>query len=130
MTRQVIDRTAFLSQVTDVPKEDVALPEFGNGTVIPVWGMTALERSRFEKSFAPKGKTLDERIVEFRQRLVVACCKNDDGVQIFTSDDIVALGNKSAKVLERIVNAAQRLSGMTNEDIEATVKNSETTQSV
>lgn len=128
MTREVISKDRFLNEANTVPKEDVPLPEFGNGTVIPVWGLTAAERSKYEKSFTSKGKTLDERLVEFRQRLIVACCRNDDGVQIFTLSDVEALGQKSAQIIERIVNVAQRLSGMTNEDIETTVKNSETTR--
>ena len=47
MTRIVIDRAAFLAAPMSVPKEDVALPELGNGTVIPVWGMTARDRTAF-----------------------------------------------------------------------------------
>lgn len=125
MTRVVINRAEFFAKAADIPREDVPLPEFGNGTVIPVWGMTALERSKYEKGFTTKaGKTIDDRLLEFRQRLVVECCRDDEGKRIFTLDDIQALGSKSAALLERIVNVCQRLSGMTNEDIEATVKNS------
>jgi hypothetical protein len=120
----------FLAPV-QVPKEDVPLPEFGEGCVIPVWGMTARERTLFEKGFTSKtGKTIEDRVKEFRERLVLACCKNDDGIQLFTPEDISRLGDQRADILERIVNAAQRLSGMTNADIEETVKNSAATQPV
>jgi len=130
MSRVVIDRSAFLSPVA-VPREDVALPEYGEGCVIPVWGMTARERTLFEKNFvSTSGKPLEARTKEFRERLVLACCKTDDGVAIFTPEDITQLGNQRADILERIVNVAQRLSGMSNADVEATVKNSETTQPV
>lgn len=129
MSRVVVSRDMFLSGLADIPREDVPLPELGNGTVIPVWGMSALDRTRYEKSFTGKrGKTIEERIEQFRQRLVVACCKDDDGNPIFTEEDVAELGRKRADVLERIVNVAQRLSGMTTEDIETTVKNSEQTQ--
>jgi len=53
----------------------------------------------------------------------VACCRGDDGAPIFTIDDVAAIGSKRADVLERIVNAAQRLSGMSKADIEETVGN-------
>lgn len=129
MTRVVVDRSAFLSGLNDRRREDVPIPELGEGAVIPVWGMTARERTAFEKSFTGKqGQTLDARIAEFRERLVVACCRNDDGSQIFTPADVSEIGQKRADVIERIVNAAQRLSGMTKGDIEDTVKNSAETQ--
>lgn len=128
MTRTVIDRATFITAAPARRKEDVPLPEYGEGCVIPVWGMTARERTEFEKSFTSKsGKTLDDRVKEFRERLVLACCKNDDGVAIFTPEDVQALGTTNADILERIVNACQRLSGMSNQDIEDTVKNSVTT---
>lgn len=129
MTRQVVSREQFLSGGKQRPREDVPLPELGNGTVIPVWGMTAGERTKYEKSFSGKsGKTIDARIEQFRQRLVVACCRDDDGTPIFTEADVAELGQYRADVFERIVNVCQRLSGMTNEDIETTVKNCEETQ--
>ena len=122
--RTVIDRNSFFANAQSVPREDVPLPEFGEGVVIPVWGMTARERTNFEKSFTNKtGKTIEERIREFRERLVMTCCRDDAGSVLFTQDDLSAIGSKRADVLERIVNAAQRLSGMTKEDIEDTVKN-------
>ena len=129
MSRTVIDRATFITAAPARRKEDVPLPEYGDGCVIPVWGMTARERTEFEKSFTGKsGKTLDDRVKEFRERLVLACCKSDDGVAIFTPEDVAALGNTRADVLERIVNKCQELSGMTNADIEDTVKNSGATQ--
>jgi hypothetical protein len=124
MTRLVIDRAGFLAGLSEKPREDVPIPELQAGAVIPVWGMTARERTAFEKQFAGKnGNTIDARVQEFRERLVVACCKDDAGQPIFLPEDVSAIGSKRADVLERIVNAAQRLSGFTKEDIEATVGN-------
>jgi hypothetical protein len=54
---------------------------------------------------------------------VVACCKSDDGVPLFTTADVQAIGQQRADVVERIVNAAQRLSGFSSADIETTAKN-------
>lgn len=128
--RVVVTRDALLKSPAAGPqREDVPLPELGHGTVIPVWGMNAGHRTRYERSFSgKKGTTIEARILEFRQRLVVECCRNDDGTPIFTLEDVQALGNVRADVIERIVNVAQRLSGMSNTDIEDTVKNSEETQ--
>ena len=124
MSRVVLSKTAFLSTANDRKREDVPMPEFGEGAVIPVWAMTARERTAFERQFAnANGKTVDARVQEFRERLLVACCRNDDGSPMFTADDVQALGGKDAAVIERLVNAAQRLSGFTQQDIEQTVGN-------
>ena len=47
--RTVIDPAAFRTPLP-VLREDVPVPEFGDDVVMPVWGMTALERTRFEQS--------------------------------------------------------------------------------
>ena len=121
--RKVIERGAFL-QPLSVPREDVQVPELGEGCVIPVWGMTAGERTRFEQGLLDKnGKQSAAKVQEVRARLLVACCRNDDGTPLFTMDDIAAIGQQRADVIERIVNVAQRLSGFSNADIEATAKN-------
>lgn len=123
MTRLVVDRAAFLA-LDDRAREDVPVPELGTGAVMPVWGMTARERTAFERQFANKqGQTIEARMSEFRERLVLACCKTDDGQPIFLAEDVAALGRKRADVVERLVNAAQRLSGFTKEDIQETVGN-------
>lgn len=121
--RKVIERGAFL-QPLSVPREDVPVPELGEGCVIPVWGMTAGERTRFEQGLLDKnGKQSAAKVQEVRARLLVACCRNDDGTPLFTMDDIAAISQQRADVIERIVNVAQRLSGFSNADIEATAKN-------
>jgi len=122
MSRTVIDPAAFRTPLP-VPREDVPVPEFGEGVVVPVWGMTALERTRFEQSMQGKSGPVAARVLEIRERLVVACCKSDDGVPLFTAADVQAIGQQRADVVERIVNAAQRLSGFTAADIETTAKN-------
>jgi hypothetical protein len=125
--RRVIDRATFLEN-TALPREDVPVPELGEGAVVPVWGMTAGERTRFEQSMLENGKQSKSRLAEIRQRLVVATCRNDDGSPLFTADDVAAIGQKRADIIERIVNVAQRLSGFSGADLEATVKNSDAIQ--
>jgi hypothetical protein len=124
MSRVVLSKAAFLASANDRKREDVPMPEFGDGAVIPVWAMTARERTTFERQFATSnGKTVDARLQEFRERLLVASCRTDDGQPMFTLEDVAAIGSKDAAIVERLVNAAQRLSGFTQQDIEATVGN-------
>jgi hypothetical protein len=122
MSRTTVDAATFKA-LRPVSKEDVPLPEFGDGVVISVWGMTAGERTRFEQSMQGKSGPIAARVAEIRERLVIACCKTDDGQPMFTVDDIDALRQQPADIIERIVNVAQRLSGFSAADIEATAKN-------
>jgi hypothetical protein len=107
-------------------KVDVPVPELGAGKVIPVWGMTVEERTEFDDSVmsltAIKKKQAKKTI---RQRLMVECCRNDDGVQLFTSDQVEQLGKRRNDVVERIVNVALDLSGYTEQDIDTIAKNLE-----
>ena len=41
MSRVVLSKAAFLASANDRKREDVPMPEFGDGAVIPVWAMTA-----------------------------------------------------------------------------------------
>lgn len=128
MTRQVVSREQFLTGLRTTPREDVPIPELGNGCVVPVWGMSALEYTRYQQQFQGKnGKLNQSRFAEFRQRLVVQCCRTDDGQPIFTESDVAEIGRQRADVIERIVTACQRLSGITTEDPEDAIKNSDAT---
>ena len=116
-----LNRDSFLKPFT-VPQEVVELPELG-GSVI-VRGMTARQRSEFERQFqTPAGKPSKSRQAEVRERLIIAYVVDDDGNALFTVDDIEAIGKQSAAIVERIVNVAQRLCGITDTDVEDMAKN-------
>lgn len=127
MSRTVATAEEFLtSPALDRPKEDIPVPELGEGKVIPVWGMTPKERTEWEdrQSRLPKEKRTSHKM-QIRQRWIVECCRDDDGKKIFTIGQIEQLGERSGFVVERLVNAALRLSGATDEDVEKLVKNSD-----
>ena len=104
----------------DLKTKDVKVPEWG-GTV-RVKTMTGPERGKFEEKAFVDGKT---DFSTFRQRLIAMTVCDEDGKLIFTEADIAALGNKSAKALDRVFAAAQKLNGLGRDDIEDMVKNSE-----
>lgn len=120
--RVVVNRELFLT-----PKSrtvvDVPLPELGNGTVVPVVGMSAKEWTAFQAEQTGKDGKPNAKAKRVRERLVVACCRDDNGGPIFTADDVEAIGAVSAGVIERIVNAALQASGITDADVEALEKN-------
>ena len=114
-------REAFLQVARAVPEEVVETPA---GSVRVV-GMTAGERSAFERSMQnAKGKPLPARMRETRERLVVATARDADGRPLFTADDVGELGAVAAAVLEPLVNAAMRVCGMSESDVEDMAGNS------
>jgi len=126
VTRSIVSADEFLnSPAMDRQKVDVPVPELGEGKVIPVWGMTPRERTEWEdkQSRLPKDKRAAQKS-EIRERILVECCRNDDGVQLFTIDQISKLGQRRGDVVERLVNVALELSGFTGKDLEYIVKNS------
>lgn len=125
MSRIVATAEEFLtSPQTERPKEDVPVPELGEGKVIPVWGLNPAERTDFEDRLGrqPKNKK------QVRQRWVVECCRNDDGTKIFNTSQLEQLGQRSSVVVERLIDVALRLSGVTGQDLEKLAKNSDGVQ--
>lgn len=113
----------------DLPTEDVDVPEWG-GTV-RVRGLTGTERDSYEAAmlnFRTKGRKVDSEMdmSEFRVRLVAKAIVDAEGKRLFSDRDVRALGMKSAVALNRIYEVAERLSGLTSEDVEELAKNSET----
>lgn len=118
----------MLLKPVERPSETVELPELGEGVSVIVTGMTARERSEFDQQFVSrKGEPMKKRIAEGRERIVVACCRDEEGNRLLSQEDVSQLGKQSCAVIERIVNVAQRLSGMTKDELENAVKNSEQT---
>ncbi len=109
----------------DRPTEDVPVPEWG-GTV-RVRTLSGSERDAFEESIVETRK--GERKVKMqnaRAKLVALACIDKDGQLLFSANDVRELGQKSSKALDRVFIAASKLSGISDDDVEELVKNSET----
>jgi hypothetical protein len=126
---------AQLTRETLLSKEVLKIEkvEFENGDFTFVTQMTGRERDNFEQSLIKKIKdkkgqvTGFEQITEdFRAKLAVCTVCDDQGVLVFEKNDWSTLSqNISAAKLEKIVNAAQKLNAISEEDKEALVKNLE-----
>lgn len=115
-TGGLLSAAAILS-APDLPHEDVAVPEWG-GTV-RIRTMMSRERDQFEGwLLANSGK--HENV---RGHLVALCAVGEDGQRLFTIEQAAALGEKSAKAMDRLFEAAQRLNGMGVADIKDLEKN-------
>ena len=102
----------------DTVIEKVETPEW-NGGYVYVKGMTAAARGKLEATNVDqRGKQHRIKLVELRERIAVVSVCDENGKLIFTQADIMALGEKSAAPLQRIVEVSNRLSGVTEEDIE------------
>lgn len=112
----------------DSQVEDVVVPEWG-GTV-RLRSLSGEERDRFDKAsvrVTGKGKAETREVVieGLKARLVAMSAVDDAGNRIFTDAQVAALGKKNAAVLDRLFVVAQRLSGLTNADVEELAGESE-----
>lgn len=114
MTQAYLSRENIL-EAADTPFMDVQVPEWG-GTV-RVKGLNGTERDRFEAGMI--GKDYEN----VRARLVALAIVDADGKRLFSDRDVLALGRKSGKALQRVFEAAQRLAGLLPEDIEQMTEN-------
>lgn len=106
---------------------DVQIPEL-NGKV-RIRSMTAREKSQFERSFqSAKGKPLESRKAEIRERMIVAACVDESGNPLFTAENVEQLGRQNVRVIDRIVAEIHDLWGSTDEDVEDLAKNSDETE--
>lgn len=101
----------------DRPKETVSVPEWGGDVTIQA--MTGTERDEFERSIYHDGiKDFDN----IRAKLCVMSIVDDEGKKVFSLSDIVSLGKKNCKALDRVFGVAKRLSGIGSQEILALKK--------
>ena len=98
-----------------VPEEDVEIPGVGK---IRIRGFGVRQRTAFELSV--NGKTRNE----VRERLLVATIVKPEGI---TAEHIKLLSSQDCRVWEPAVEAAMRITGLQERDLEAAVKNSDAT---
>ena len=106
----------------DVRFEDVKVPEWGG--VVRIQTMTGMARDRYEQTLFDK-KSKGITLQNIRAKLVASCAVDEEGALIFDETDTDALGKKSGKALDRLYEAAQRVNGITDVDVEELEKNLE-----
>jgi len=112
-------REAILA-ARDIQTEQVDIPEWSCSVLVR--GMSGVDRDAFESSLLKgKGRGRDINLANFRARLVSRSVVDEAGNLVFSEHDAEALGRHSAGALSRISDVAQRLSGVTPEDVEELV---------
>ena len=106
----------------DLVYEEVECPEWGGKVRIKT--MTGLERDNFEASLF-EGKTGSEKanLRNLRAKLLSLCLVDKEGKRLFGDREVDALGAKSAKALDRLYDAAQKLNAIGAKDVDDLTKN-------
>ena len=129
--QNLLDRSKLLAkEVLEIEKV-----ELGEGNIVYVRQMTGRERDQFEASLLKKKtnakgeSTYEQNTEDFRAKLAVLTLCDEKGNSLLQPGDYPVLSqNMSAKRLEKIIIAAQKLNAITEVDKENLTKNSEADQ--
>lgn len=113
-----LDKAALLAAAAQqLPIEKVDVPELGGH--IYIRAMSGVERDSWEKSLmVGRGKRRDIDTTNVRARLVARTACDESGKRIFDDGDAVALGGLRVDALTKLFAVAQRLSGVSDDDVE------------
>lgn len=103
--------------------EDVVVPEW-NGETVRIKCMTGLERDEYESllyDFSDAGVKMKRD--NYRAKLLVFTIVDEGMNRLFGVKDIDDLSKKSAKAIDRLFTVAQKLNGLTKDEIDKIEKN-------
>lgn len=117
----------------DTSKEAVSVPEWGiDDGLVFIKTLSAKDRDNWETSMVSvdmeRKKVRKVNMANMRARLVVLTLVDAEGKRIFGDDDANQLGEKSAAVIARLFDVAQRVNGLSQEEVKALEKNSVSSQ--
>lgn len=105
-------------QADDKRTQEVEVPEWGGRVIVKT--LSGDERDQFEDSIM-RGDKRDFKGI--RSKLVALSAVDENGERLFTFEEAKLLGEKSARALDRVFGAAQKLSGFTTKDMEELTEN-------
>ncbi len=117
----------------DIAFEDIDLSDIPGWGTVRIKDLSASERDRLEASMVkqkrePKrggGVTVrqEANMENIRARFCAACIVGEDMRPMFTENDLVVLGSKSARALDRIFDRIRERNGLTEEAVQELVEN-------
>lgn len=128
-----LGRDAIL-RATALKTEEVRVPEWmdpeSGADVVLVQELSGRARDEWDESLTVRrGDKTYPDTRNLRAKLVARCIVDPVTREpVFTRDDVAALGELSSAALQRVYEAASRLSGTSEEDVEEMAKNSGTAQ--
>ena len=118
-------------KVDDLPREKFHVEQWN----IDVWirSLTSAERDDYEQSLITqsgrgRNMTMTANLANAKAKLVAKTLVDKEGKRVFLDGEAIKLGQKSSKAITKLYEIAQRLSGLTDDDVEELVKNSESGQ--
>jgi len=118
----ILKASALRTEEVRVP--EWASPESGADMVL-VRELRGRERDEWEASLAVmRGGQMVPDVANMRAKLVARTVVGEDGEPLFSQQDVNALGELSAAALDRVFEAASRLSGLGKDAVEEMAKNS------
>ncbi len=116
----ILDKLAILG-VDDSQVELVEMPEWGGSVYVKA--LKSADKDAFDNIISREGT--DEAASNFRARFAALCVCDEHGTRLFEDEDAEALGKKSASALSRVFDAASKLNGMMDKNLDDAEKNSE-----
>jgi hypothetical protein len=116
---RLMGREEILALAGKLQREEVLVPEWDARVLVRE--LTAAERDEFEASVVKrrgKGGDFDVVMRGLRAKLVILTVIDAKGNRIFNDADQDALSQVGAHAIDRIFSVAQRLSGLTKEDLD------------
>ena len=111
----------------DISYQEVKVPEWADGEAdsVLVWDIGGDERDEYEASLRRKvGDKTEFSLVGARSKLVALCVRDQEGNRLFSDHEIIQLGRKNSKPIQRIYEVAARRCGLSTEAQEDLLKNS------
>jgi hypothetical protein len=121
---EALSKAAILAAASQaLPVERVEVPELGGYVFIRA--MSGRERDAWEKSLiVGRGKRASVDTANVRARLTARTLCDEKGERLFSDADADQLGALRVDVLQKLFNVAQRLSGVSDDDVEELGKGS------
>lgn len=108
-----------IKNADDAVYEEVPVPEWGPNKGVRLKSLTGTQRDEFEaKSLIQKGANQKLNLTNMRSRLLVMVIVDGNGNRMFADSDVHSFGRKNAGVIDKLFTVAQKMNGMTDEDIE------------
>lgn len=109
-------------KANDLKRERVEVPEWGGFLYVST--LSGEARDAYESSVVSfSGGEAKQDLANIRAKFVAATVTDEDGNLLFTSEQVKELGKKSASVLDRLFDKAQKLNAISDADIEELAKN-------
>jgi hypothetical protein len=106
----ILDKAAILA-ADDLKSAEVPVPEWGG--IVRVRMMTGTDRDALEQSMVlfNEDGTRKPNVANYKAKLVAFTLVDEQGKRMFADDEIAHVAAKSAAVIDRIFEAAQKLNG-------------------